>query len=185
MAVAYFYGKDSNAYGVDISRIESPEALHAMSRQYDFHRENSSGFNEDGLILFIPEMNRNGWWLPDNLQPFFVHCPFEAKSVLGDEWTPFINRVSAEFNWNCFTVNAPKQPERYIYYKSGAMPREPELWDARGLMVESFPDDFKPVKQGGIVYWNHELWKEVNTALARHNNPEPFIRAVQQRQIWI
>lgn len=190
MAVVDCYGKDASFYGCDITQFTTKEEKDCYRYMY------SRGFG-DGLILFIPVMCCPWSFGNYPYQDMFfqIHFPIEAGKALGN-WEPFYERVSKDYGWRYFTVVLPwnrKKPgedefewryTRTVFYKKGYMPEEPQS------VSESLDNRFghgngSRVEQGGILYSDHSLWEGVNRNLAFKENPQPFIKAVQQWKIWV
>ena len=185
MAVLGIDGRDGNSYALDISQFKTDEEKALLKEEIKKHKDYGGAFNEDGLIFFVPEMNLRLWEDPDTgplkSKYFFVRMPWE-DGQLGMNWTPFIQRVSKEFNWCHFTVKRPMCPysNKDIIYKAGAMPVEPESTNVSLIHQQQFE-----IEQGGIIYKNLDVWETVNKELSFNNNQQPFVDAVSKYDIMV
>lgn len=185
MAVLGIDGRDSNSYALDISQFKTDEEKELLKEEIKKRKDYGGTFNEDGLIFFVPEMCLRLWEYPDTSlvksKYFRVRMPWE-DGKLGMNWTPFITRVSNEYDWHHFTVQRPFWPNstKEVFYKAGVMPEEPELTNKRLIFQHKFE-----VEQGEILYKNLDVWEEVNKELAFNNNKLPFVEAVCRCKIMV
>lgn len=189
MALAGLVGRDSNCYGWDVTQFKTEEEKAVLEQEVKRFRLNPDSFYDDGLIFFAPEMNLFPMKYPDDSimkkKFFFVHMPWE-DSKWGMNWTPFYEKVKTELNWRCFKVIAPRPYAlplvRYIFYKYGMMPDEP---NRRDIPASFHKFDKDAVVQGNITYRNRTLWETVNRELAFNDNTKPFEEAFASYNIDI
>ena len=173
-------GADPQCYGWDKSQFQSREEIAILTGEVSWYREHEGAFNEDGLIFFVPEMNLRPWDYPkDSImrRKFFrIHLPWE-DGPLGMDWTKFYNRVKEEFGWRCFQPGASNSC--YVFYKTGEMPDRPLPRSKVAFVDHIF------LEQGGIYYWDMQVWENVNSALAFRNDNHPFLEGIANRQILL
>lgn len=193
MAVVNFFGQDPQAYGWDITQFKTEEEKAVLEQEIRRLKTPWKAFNDDGLIFFAPEMNLGPWLYPDDSvmkqRFFFIYLPSETEPFK-QNWLRFYERVKRDFDWRCFTVNNPNtvdQEERYVFYKHGVMPIEPNSVNTAEeyylFLKEPYNFDTIAVEQGGILFKNRDLWQFINRELAFNDNTTPFIESLANHQI--